>query len=104
MNVFIIAELDSQNYEAAEIDLSDAGYMPISVARFINKIRGLTQEQITDVGYALLDMCSAVYIVGGDLSQRSAILNQYIGFARARGMQFFTPETLPYARMDEVTE
>lgn len=104
MNVFIISDMESavseQNCEAAEIDISDAGHMPINPMRFINQIRGLTGEQMADIGYALLDMCSAVYIVGGDLGQRSPIQNQYIGFARARGMRFFTPETLTYARND----
>ena len=99
MNVFILGTSDSvENMNAAEIDLRDAGYTPVNPVKFVNSIHGLTEEQIADVGYALLSMCDAMYIVGG--SMQSPILNQYIGYARAVGMAFWEPETLPYARAD----
>ena len=103
MNVFILGSWDSaENMSAAEIDLRDAGYTPVNPVKFANSIHGLTEEQIADVGYALLGMCEAIYMVGG--AMQSPILNQYIGYGRAMGMAFYEPETLPYVRADIAEE
>ena len=102
MNVFILGTNEAiENVNAAEIDLKDAGYMPVNPIKFINSIHGITEDQMVEVGYALLDMCEAVYFAIGTWSNYP-VLNQYVGYARAKGMAFYEPETLPYASYSEI--
>ena len=85
-----------QKFEAAEIDVRDAGHTPINPAKFVSGIRGLSDDQIMEICYSLLDMSDAIYLLP-DWST-SYCCNQEVGFARAKGLTFFTPESLTYER------
>ena len=79
-------------FEAAEIDIKDAGHLPINPAKFISNIHGLTDEQAMDICYQLLSMADAIYLIGDWTSSYSC--HEEVGFARARGMKFITPESM----------
>ena len=81
-----------QKFHAAEIDVRDAGHIPINPAKFISKIHGLSENQIMDICYSLLDMADAIYLLP-DWTE-SLWCNQEVGFARAKGLMLFTPDSL----------
>ena len=79
-------------FEAAEIDIKDAGHMPINPAKFISNIHGLSEQQAMDICYQLLSMADAIYLLPDWSTSLSC--NQEVGFARARNMKFITPESM----------
>lgn len=81
-----------QKFDAAEIDVKDAGHKAINPAKFINGVHGLSDNQIMDICYQLLDMADAIYLLPDWTLSLGA--NQEVGFARAKGMMFLSPETL----------